>query len=139
MLAVTIIGFLFIAVAIFAAGMAVGFHKAAFDRTWRDSYEHNFGSFPGSPFSRRLPNPHGASGQIVSVSLPTFTIVGPSEDEKVVKLSSMTIIRRGATTATSTDLVAGENAIVLGHPDTDGSIDAVFIRLSPAATSTNTH
>lgn len=134
----TAIGCLIILIVVFEAGVATGYHKASFAYHWEENYEHNFGR-PESPFmmgARAMPNPHGGAGMIASVTLPTFVIVGGSEDEKVVRIASTTVIRNGAAAVDATQLSPGMTATVIGTPNDEGEIQAELIRIMPAASST---
>jgi len=133
------LGVLIIAVFIFEAGMVVGFHKAAFTYHWQENYEHNFGpSGMGLMPGAGAPNPHGTEGKIVSVSLPTFVVAGPNENERTIFVDDDTIIRDGAATVNTSDLAVGKFVIVLGAPDDTGVVKASFIRVMPPAAATTT-
>jgi hypothetical protein len=118
---------------VFELGEFVGFHKASFASRWEENYEHNFGGLPQgmATFNRRIPNPHGAAGKIVSVTAPTFSIVGDFENEKTIRVASSTIIRKGDQEVTFKELVVGESAVVIGTPNEQGEIDATLIRILP--------
>jgi len=132
------IGFVIIALVIFDAGVAVGFHKASFAHDWEENYTRNFGA-PGSfglP-ARGIPNPHGAAGTIVSVDLPTFVIAGPNENEKIIRIDDDTIIRNNAGMMDADDIEAGTFATVIGAPQSGtGEITARLIRIMPEPAST---
>ena len=129
---------------VFQAGEFVGFHKAAFSYGMGDNYYRAFGR---EPLPRGLnddfPNAHGATGKIVSVTLPTFVIEDQNHVEKVVRITNATLIRHLRDTATTTDLVPGGFAVVIGTPNSQAEIQAAFIRLLPPppemGTTTATH
>jgi hypothetical protein len=128
------IGFLIILIAVFEAGMFVGFHKASFARDWEENYGRNFGTPPGAfPMmaARGGANPHGATGQIVDITLPSFIIANPSGDEQSVRIATSTLIRKGMLTADEDDLSVGQYAVVIGQPDASGTLEASFVRLMP--------
>lgn len=127
------IGFLVIALFVFEAGVAVGFHKAGFARDWEEHYRDNFGApaMYGMP-SRGLPDPHGAAGTIVNVSLPTFAVTAPGRTEEVVRVNGDTIIRDGERTVSADDLAPGKYVIVIGMPGEAGAVDARLVRILPA-------
>ncbi len=131
---VAILGACVIALVIFEAGVMVGFHKASFAYHWQEHYGDNFGMAGG--MGRGGPNPHGTTGRIVSVSLPTFVVAGPDENERTVEVDDDTIIRDGNATASTTDLAPGKTVVVLGTPNDTGTIDAGFIRVMQTGTST---
>jgi len=129
-----LIGFLIILIITFEAGIFVGFHKASFASDWENNYGRNFGppeEMVGMMGGRDVPNPHGAVGIIVSVSLPTMVVAGPDEGEKTVTIGSTTLIRDGVRTASTSDLTIGASVVVIGEPNSAGQIEAQFIRLMP--------
>ena len=134
---------LFILTITFQVGTFVGYHKAGFSRDWSDKYERNFGmmrpdSVRGMMYGK-YPSAHGASGKVLVVSLPTFSINGTDGIEKTVVIGTSTIIRQAYRDTSSTIIKSGDNVIILGTPNTDGQIDAKFIRVIGDATSTNNY
>jgi len=126
-----------LAVFIFEVGVVVGFHKAEFAEHWQENYDRNFGpsmmyGMPGSG----MPNPHGATGKIISITPPTFIIAGGNEPEKIVRVSDDTIIRNGNQTVGTSTLAAGEYVVILGVPNDEGEIEAGLIRVLPAPAGT---
>jgi len=130
-----------IAVFVFEAGVAVGFHKAEYAAHWEENYDRNFGpsmmyGMPGGG----VPNPHGANGRIIDITLPTFVISGGNGPERVVNTSDDTVVRNGNQTLAPNDLTVGEYVVVLGTPSDDGNVEASLIRILPpppaAASST---
>jgi hypothetical protein len=132
------IGFLIIALFVFEAGVAVGFHKAGFTRSWEEHYGDNFGApvMYGMP-ARGLPDPHGASGTVMNVSLPTFGVAGPGRSEQIVEVGRGTIIRDGANTVDTSDIAPGKYVIVIGTPGERGEVDARLVRVLPAPDATS--
>jgi len=123
------------AVIIFEAGVAVGYHRAAFAYQWNENYfrdSHDPRSF-FAVFSRDAddPNPHGAIGQVVSVNLPEFMVKGPDSPEQIVVTGPGTAFRLFHGDGTSTDLKAGQQVIVIGSPNDQGDIQASFVRIMP--------
>ncbi len=133
----TALGILIAVLLIFWAGTAVGYRQARFSDDWENSYAHQFGG-PGSPFVAHggqddsFMSAHGAFGQVVGVRLPEIIVKGSSESEKTVMVNASTIIRRFRAAATTTDLATGETVIVIGEPDSQGTIQASLIRIVPA-------
>jgi len=130
------LGALLIALVIFAAGMMVGYRKAEFSFQWQTHYADMFGG-EASPFAitgdtdDNAPTSHGAFGQVVAVDMPTVTVKGPREAEKVIVIGPETAIRRFRGPATSTDIVVGESVVAIGEPDSQGRIMASLIRIMP--------
>ena len=131
-------GILCIAVIIFTAGMAVGMHKAEFGHHWNENYERNFGMIHhgpndmfNMPLENNFPNAHGASGKIIKVELPTFIVEETDGTEKVVHIDTTTHIHTVTGNADQTAIVDDAGAVVIGEPNTDGQIEAKFIRILP--------
>lgn len=126
-----------LALFVFQAGIFVGYHKALFSYRGENRY---FAAIEGQGgrggmmmgFSDEFSPNHGAIGQIISVSLPSFVVAGPNNAEKTVVIDGRTTIRRFRDIATSTDIRADDFAVVLGEPDQSGAIQARFVRLMPA-------
>lgn len=127
---------------IFEGGVFVGYHRAAFRYEWNRNYFRGVND-PHSvwaPFSRgsELPMAHGALGQIVSVELPEVMIKGRQTPEQIIMIGPTTQIRRFHETATTTDLAPGQQVIIIGSPDTEGRIEASFVRILPSPATTTT-
>ncbi|MFZ1987566.1 MAG: hypothetical protein WAV21_00830 [Minisyncoccia bacterium] len=133
-LVLKIMGAFVIALFIFQAGVAVGIHKASFAYHWQKNYDRNFGA-PGmfDMGVMRGPNPHGAAGEIISVSESGFTIAGGKEPEKIILVDEKTIIRDAMIDSpTLKDISPGMFAIVLGDPNNEqGEVHARFVRIMP--------
>lgn len=131
-----VIGGLVIALAIFQAGIFVGYRKAAFSFRMGDNYYRVFGDRGRQPFGGIVPDDelsegHGAVGRIVRVSLPSFVVSTPDNLEKTVIVSDGTIIRRFRDAASPNDLKADEYVVVLGSPNNQSQIEAKLIRILP--------
>ena len=141
-LGIYIIGTLFVLSLAFESGTFVGYHKAGFSRDWGDRYERNFGMMrPDSikgMMGGRFPTAHGATGKVLTVSLPTFTIEDNDGTEKVIVTSSSTIIKSGRDNVLPTAISTDNLVVVLGEPNADGEIDAKLIRVMPTTTGTST-
>lgn len=129
-----------VALLIFQAGVIVGHHKAQFGDRMGGNYERNFidmerGGFPPNPnfgFGEMLPpGGHGAAGQVMNVTLPTFVIAGPDNLERTVVVSDETIIRQFRDELDTESIVAGKFVVVLGEPNDKGEIEAKLIRFLP--------
>lgn len=125
------VGLLLAALIVFQAGVYVGARKASVSFRMGDNYYRavgpgGFRGFFGEEFSET----NGAAGKIVSVSLPTFVVSGPG-GERVILISGNTVIRKMRDATSSTAIVPGESAIVIGEPDENGQIEAGLIRLLP--------
>lgn len=132
----SVIGILIIALFIFQAGIAVGFHKAEFSFRHGDNYYRTFGpekrGFGMSMGPRGgFTNAHGAIGKIISINLPTITVLGQDGIEKVVLVTDKTIVQKFRDMIKSTDLKIDDFVVVIGSPNSEGRIEAKFIRLVP--------
>ena len=130
--ALFIIGLVLATLVIFQAGVYVGVRKAELSFRMGDNYYRAFGpgGFPGGPLGEELSESDGASGKILSVSLPTF-IVEDRNGEKVIILSDQTDIRSMRASTSSSAIMPGNGAIVIGEPNEKGQIQATFVRLLP--------
>lgn len=133
----SIIGTLILALLIFHAGIVVGSRHNLFEHR---NMEHRFlfSFFPGGfmvPYYGFIPNNHGSVGTITAVTLPTLSLKTRAGTNKIVLISTSTLIR-GENNAGTSSLVAGDQVVVLGEPDSQGRIDAHLIHiLSISATS----
>jgi len=127
------IGIAIVALLIFSAGVDVGFHKASFGRAWGENYEHNFGFVPNPPVfgGDNFPNANGAIGKIIKIELPTIIVQDKDNTEKVVLIKNDTQIQEMRAPITSNDLKIDNFVVVIGTPNTQGQIEAKFIRVMP--------
>ncbi len=126
----------------FALGVKVGFYKASFSGHFGENYERNFlgGEFRDGRLmprfgkmmdsdDRGMRNPHGVAGEIISISGDTLVIKNPDNQESSLRIDDATVINRGKQTLALSDLVIGENIVVVGKPGDDGVISARLIRV----------
>lgn len=124
------LGILIVASLIFHAGVVTG------------SYRHSPGrngpgwGFRGPGFNVQLPrgfipNGHGAVGTIQSVASSSVALQTRDGSTQTVLLTGKTIIRNRSDNASSTALTAGQQVVVLGTPNDDGTISADLIRVMP--------
>ncbi len=127
------VGSLIVAVLVFSAGISVGFHKASFGRTWGENYERNFGMRSGRfMFGRdNFPVSHGAVGKIVKIELPSIIVEGSDNTEKVVIMDNNTKIQKQMATINENGLSVDDYVVVIGSPNSQGQIEAKFIRVMP--------
>jgi hypothetical protein len=133
------VGVFIIALVSFAAGVAVGFHKARFSYQWGANYERNFmgprmgNRGPGGMMQdfegRGFRNAHGIAGQIISVSDSSIVIKDRNGQENTVTVSDKTLIKSGSNDIKITDLKSDENIVVMGQPGDNGTINADLIRV----------
>lgn len=130
------VGGVLVALFIFAAGVDVGFDKASFGRNWGDNYERNFGMMGRNGLGGimgHFPNAHGAVGKIIKVELPTIIVQDKDNTEKVILIKDDTKIQNGTKENSNiNDLQLDGYIIVIGSPNTQGQIEAKFIRILPS-------
>lgn len=130
------VGIAILAMLIFSAGIAVGFHKASFSRSWGEHYSDNFFNMPvrrnlgigGDHF----PNAHGAIGKIINIELPNIIVEDRDTLEKVILLHEDAKIQKERENILSADLKLDDFIVVIGAPNDQGMIDAKFIRVIPS-------
>ena len=83
------------------------------------------------PRERDLSNSHGAIGKIIKIELPTLVLADRDGVEKVILIKDTTIIMHFRDTIKATDLKVNDVAVIIGSPNTDGQIEAIFIRVLP--------
>lgn len=138
-----VIGVIIVILGIFQAGVFVGFHRAGFSYHMGENYYRAFGDNErgeggGMMGDRGFPNAHGAVGRIIKISIPTMSVLGPDNIEKIITMSDDTKVRylRDATTILS--LKQDDYVVVIGSPNDEGEIVARFIRILPPPTQLNT-
>jgi hypothetical protein len=122
---------------IFQAGIAVGYRKAAFAFKFGENYYRVFDKNAPRMGSLMLrggfPDAHGATGKIVSISLPTFVVAGQDSMERVVIISDDVSIRRQDGEILPSDLKVDDFVVVFGEADEDSQIKAKLIRVMPTS------
>jgi len=130
------IGIVIVLALVFLAGISTGFHKASFGRNWGENYERNFGPRNGMrpDFSgmKDFPNAHGAIGKIIKIELPTIIVQDKDQTEKIIFTKEDTKIQKKRDTVKLTDLAMNDFIVVIGSPNSQGQIEAKFIRVMPA-------
>lgn len=146
-IAVASVGTLFVVLASFASGVAVGLHKAKFSYAWGENYERNFIGGPRSMMnatwggmmgrfgfdegldSRNFRNAHGISGSVISVSDSSIVISDRENKENTVAATDKTIIKKSGVDIKLSDIAKGDAVVVIGSPSDNGVINADFIRV----------
>jgi len=131
------LGAIAVALLIFWAGVAVGYHVAGFSYRFGDNYYRIFEDHSPSNLDAmhtNLPSGHGATGMVASIALPQIVITETNKTEKIILVTDKTIIRSGPNTITGTDIHTGDFIVVVGSPDANSQIDAEFIRIVPPPT-----
>ena len=153
-IAIGSLGAVIVMLASFAAGVAVGFHKAKYSYEWGNNYERNFvkgfasgrddgrsgsrggmmqggGMMGGFGFSSGgdLRNAHGISGTILSVSGNAVVVTDRGGKENTVAIDGRTVIKDGRDTVSASSLTAGEQVVIVGNPGSTGVVNADLIRI----------
>ena len=136
------VGVLFAALAIFQAGVFVGYKKANFSYGLGDNYHRMFGEHGSGGFwgeggkgmmrSGDFSNAHGAAGKVLKINLPEIMIAGQDGVEKSVVVGQKTIIRQFRNEVSATSIKIGDTIIAIGAPNTKAQIEATFIRITPS-------
>lgn len=135
--AVVVAGVLLVALVSFASGVAVGLHKARFSYAWGEKYEQRFMGGPEQglmrgidiPDGRGFRNPHGALGEVVSVSGDLLLVKDWENQESTIRISDQTVVMKQRERIAASQLVVGEKIAVVGKPGDDGAVAADFIRV----------
>lgn len=130
------LGALVILLSVFQAGISVGFHRAGFSYHMGENYYRAFGDAERGPGvgmmgDRGFSNAHGAIGRIIKLSLPTMTVLGTDNVEKVITTDQNTEVRRFRDEASVSELTLDEYVVVIGTPNENGEIVARLIRILP--------
>ncbi len=131
---VVFLGFAFMML-VFGVGVFVGQKRAEFSFEWAENYHHNFGgpkqglfnNFPAMDFT----NSHGVFGPIINIDANTIIIKDQNAVEKTVVISSDTVIRNNSGILKLSRLTLSDTVVVIGSPNSQGQIDAKFIRVLP--------
>lgn len=139
------VGGIFVVLASFAGGVAVGLKKAKFSYKFGENYERNFiGGPPLGPMGmmeqgprgmmdnfggRGFRNGHGIAGDIISVADNKIVIKDRDGQENTISVSDQTLIKRGQDTISINDLKNNEQIVVMGKPGDNGTVSADLIRV----------
>lgn len=147
------LGVLIVTLAVFQAGVFVGFKKANFSYGLGDNYHRMFGErdrdsfggmtgFSGMMRGGDFSNAHGTAGKILKITLPYIMVAGQDGVEKTIVVGDKTIIRQFRNEIKATDLKIGDTIVAIGAPNGKAEIDATLIRIAPtfqaSTTSTST-
>lgn len=144
-----IIGEILLLFLVFSSGLAIGLKKAHFSYKFGENYERNFmgprfdirderkpGFFGKTPpdfmreaEGRDFRNAHGISGTIISISETNLIIKDRDEKENAVSVTERTLIKSRRDDVKITDLKTGDEIVVMGSPDDNGTIRASLIRI----------
>jgi hypothetical protein len=137
-----ILGGLIVLFVVFGLGITVGYNRAGFAANFNQNYYRNFyGALPGGSTGSAVPPPtpsatHGVVGTVIDVGTSTISVKDQQNNEQSVAISPETDIRSGDTNITIGSVAFGEQIAVIGEPNSEGQIDARFIRIISKPSST---
>jgi hypothetical protein len=125
-----------ILLAVFRAGVLVGFRKASFSSDWSENYHRNFagprrGFMHGGPWERKFIAAHGVFGQVISNDGNDMTIEGSDDVERIVVFGPGAKAMRFDRPIAPKEILPGEFVVILGAPAAAGQIDAKLVRVMP--------
>ena len=117
----------------FGLGVSVGYEKAIFSSEWGMNYEHNFSGMPplGVAIGTTPLNTHGAAGTVIDVSGSGLSVRDDDNDEQSIMVASDTVIKKMEATINLGDIMTGDHVVVIGSPNSNGQVEAHFIRVFP--------
>lgn len=131
------IGGLIVLSLVFGLGVFVGAKRAEFSFKWAEAYHRNFGGPPGGFFGdimdmgRQVAPANGVFGEIININDKILTIKGIDSIEKSVLVADKTAINFQRKNEKLSDLSVGDSIVVIGQPNSEGQIEAKFIRVMP--------
>lgn len=129
------IGIILLIVISFQAGMFVGFKKASFSFKTGENYFREINGRRGDPVMGMMrgdfPNIHGAVGQIIKISLDSIVVLDKDQKEKIITVSTSTLIKKFNEDIKFTDLKVNDFITVIGSPDNNTFVGAKLIRVMP--------
>lgn len=131
----TWVGVVLLIVIFFQLGMFIGFKKASFSYRTGESYFREMNGERNNPMMGMMredfPNIHGAVGKIIKISLGSIIVLDKDQKEKVVTVSTSTLIKRFNEDIKLGDLKVDDFIAVIGSPDDNTSVSAKLIRVMP--------
>jgi hypothetical protein len=121
----------------FGLGVSVGYQKGIFSSEWGRNYERNFSGMPPPGMMAgtggAMPqNMHGAAGTVIDVSDSGMSVRDNDNDEQSIIVASDTVIKKMNATILLSTITIGDRVVVIGAPNSNGQVEAHFIRVFPA-------
>lgn len=118
----------------FGLGITVGYDRAQFATGFdRNYYRIFYGGQPQGAMGMVAPAMpaaiHGVVGKVIDLGSSTISVADQKNNEQSVAVSSGTVIRNGQNTIMIGDIAVGDMIVVIGEPNSQGQIDARFIRI----------
>jgi hypothetical protein len=125
---------IFILLIIFGLGIVVGYKRAIFASSFGENYYRNF---YGDPLARPVMGvvsigpmiSHGVFGEVIDVGSGTIAVKSATGDEASIVIASNTPIREMGNAVSVEEIVVGDNVAIIGEPNSNGQVDAKFIRI----------
>ena len=135
---VALMGFAFV-MGVFSVGIWVGQKRAEFSFRWTDSYHRNFGG-PQGGFLDNFPNSnliggHGIFGVVIGIYTNNLIIKDQDSMERIVVISTETTTRNNVGDMNFFDIKINDRVVIIGSPNSEGQVEAKFIRVLPPVTS----
>ncbi|MDE2031357.1 MAG: hypothetical protein KGI58_03830 [Patescibacteria group bacterium] len=124
------VGGLIVAMIFFFIGFKVGQSKSSSNQLAQAGFNNR--GFGGNGGTRGLRGPGGGftTGKIISSDSKSVTVSLKDGGSKIIYISDTTSVLKSIT-GSKTDLVNGDNIMVTGTPNQDGSIAAQSIQIRP--------
>jgi len=138
-----VLGGLIVLFVVFGLGIAVGYERAGFAAGFdRNYYRIFFGGPPpdGAVGMMAPPMPaaiHGVVGTVIDLGTSTISVADRQDNEQSVVISPGTVLRNSDGTITIAGIAVGDTIAVIGEPNSEGQIDARFIRIISDSSSTS--
>ncbi len=124
---------------VFSMGIYVGQQKALFSFQWAENYHQNFGgpqkgllkSSEGQDFM----SGHGVVGFVMAKNGNMLIVKNQDAIEETIIVLETTTLRNNRGTIALGGINIGDQVVVIGSPNTNGQIEATFIRVLPKASS----
>jgi hypothetical protein len=131
---VSLLGFAFV-MFVFAVGIWVGQKKAEFSFRWAEMYHRNFAGPAAGIFgnfsNQDIVSGHGIFGQVIKIDGNDIMVRAQNNREETVVISNKTTIVNGTKKITVLDIKLRDSIVIIGSPDSQGQIQAEFIRILP--------
>jgi len=129
------LGYIFVALLIFQAGMFVGFKKAGFSFKAGEQYFRQMNGRPNDQFMGMnrgdFENSHGTAGKIISIKLPSLIVADKDGVEKTIIISTSTDIKLFKDSVKAEALKLNDFVTVIGSPNDKAEVEAKLIRVMP--------
>ena len=129
---------------VFSAGMKIGLRKADFSYAFGANYERNLAGpprGPGGPMGdfegAGMRNSNGVSGDVISVGDNTIVIKDRDNNENTISVNGQTLIKSRNGDIKISDIQSNQRVVVVGKPDSSGTIVAELIRVFDNNTNNN--